>query len=126
MPRRRRRLDREAVVAPAGDGVMPVNVLTLTGVGWLVVVPMPRFPNSLSPQAHTVPSALSASEWSRAPAIAIALVRPDDLHRQAAMVVVPSPSWPQLFKPQHHTLPSSGQRHRVVVAGADALITGFR
>ena len=67
---------------------------------------MPRFPNSLSPHAHTVPSLLSASVWSRAPAIATTFARPDTLTGIDLLVVVPSPSVPNLFQPHIQTVPS--------------------
>jgi hypothetical protein len=70
------------------------------------VLPVPRFPNSLSPHAHTVPSPRSARAWSRAPAIATTLARPDTLTGTDRLVVVPSPSVPNLFQPQAHTVPS--------------------
>ena len=81
-------------------------VCTWTGVEWFVVFPIPRFPNSLSPHAHTVPSDSSASVWSRAPAIAITFEIPVTLTGVERFVVVPSPSVPNLFQPHIHTVPS--------------------
>ena len=90
---------------PPATDTMPVSPLTCTGTSRFVVVPSPRFPNSLSPHAHTVPFAFTASEWSRAPAIATTPVSPFTCTGTELDLVVPLPSWPKLLSPHAQTVP---------------------
>ena len=48
---------------PAAMAVTPVSPATRTGSVRVVSVPSPSAPDSLLPQAQTVPSFSSASEW---------------------------------------------------------------
>jgi hypothetical protein len=82
-----------------------VRPLTRTGTLLCPSEPFPRFPNSSSPHAQTVPSDMSASAWSRAPAIWMTPVRFFTRTGTCRLAVVPSPSWPKWFQPQLHTVP---------------------
>src|SRR6185437_7377913 len=80
---------------------------TFTAVERFVFVPSPSWPSLFWPHAQTVPSLLSAIEWS-APALTIvAPARPFTCTGRSLLVpLVPSPIWPYWFQPHAQTVPS--------------------
>ena len=83
--------------AAGGDGGAPVeSPVTATGVALSVVVPLPSWPKTLSPQHLTVPPVLvSAQVWKPPAAIGgDAAQSPDTATGVELSVVVPLPSWP--------------------------------
>src|SRR5438874_2485621 len=86
--------------------VTPVPVI-VTGMEEPVVVPLPNWPHSFTPQHCTVPFSRSAQLWCHHPAVtATAPVTPRTRTGVVELAVVPSPSWPNAFSPQHCTVPS--------------------
>ena len=87
-------LDRHRVPSPAATEAQSVAVPTWTGLDRLVVVPSPSCPESLPPQAHRVPSVLTATVWSSPAATEAQLVAVPTWTGLEWSVVVPSPSCP--------------------------------
>ena len=78
---------------------------TFAGAARLSEVPSPTWPAALSPQAQSVPSSLTPSEWF-APAATPA--NPDPICAGASRsAVVPSPTWPLALPPHAQSVPSS-------------------
>ena len=84
---------------------------TATGVKRLVLLVSPNWPDSLFPQAATVPSAHSARLWPP-PAETATTVLPASTPLRSTstgaelLLVVLLPNWPELFTPQATTVPS--------------------
>src|SRR5205823_4347085 len=88
---------------------MPVRLVTWIGVFEFVVVPLPSWPEPLSPHDHCAPALVAARLWSEPPAMAMT---PVGEVRWTGLVHVlpqlpPSPSWPLLFRPHDQTVPSA-------------------
>ena len=66
--------------------------VTATGVVELMTVPLPSWPELLSPQHRTVPSASSAQELPASPATLDAVVIPLTVTGPDQLLAVPSPS----------------------------------
>src|SRR5580700_1516579 len=79
---------------------------TLLTVPSGVLLPLPSCPTKLSPQAHTVPSALSARLWNCPAPSPTTLPIPMTGTGTLVPVVVEFPSWPRKLDPQAHSEPS--------------------
>ncbi len=79
---------------------------TSTGVGRLVVLPSPNWPDPLRPQHLTPPPTVSEQVCPPPAAMAcMPLARPTTSTGVLRLVVVPSPNWPDPLPPQHLTPP---------------------
>src|ERR1700693_5979834 len=85
----------------------PAGRLTATGVVLPVVVPLPSWPELLSPQDKTWPVEVNARLCASPPEMAVTVVPEGRLTPTgvSALPVVPSPSWPELLKPHAKTWP---------------------
>src|SRR6266511_797718 len=72
----------------------------------VVELVVPSWPSRLEPQAHTLPSFLSARLWFLPAAIATTPVRLLTETGTCDSVIVLLPSWPSMFLPQLVTVPS--------------------
>src|SRR6266704_3165899 len=78
----------------------------LTGFELSVIVPLPSWPDPLTPQAHTVPSDRRARLDMTPAATWVIPVRPVTWPGTTWMAVLASPSWPYRLAPQAQTVPS--------------------
>src|SRR5439155_24148308 len=92
--------------SPAATANAKVRLLTVTSVGLAKVVPLPSWPEALSPQQRAPPSERTAQLYLRPPAGARAFVRFVTCTGAVRRVVVPSPIWPLTLVPQHCAVPS--------------------
>src|SRR5262245_25180496 len=87
----------------------PPGPFTCTGIGWLMVLPMPSWPLLLLPQPQTVPSAFSASV-KFPPAVSDTTPDPRPTTGTGILLAPTTaglPRLPLLLLPQLHTLPSA-------------------
>ncbi len=70
------------------------------------MVPLPSWPNELSPQQRSVPSRKRAQVWALPAAVCTASASPVTWVGLGRLVVLPSPSCPEEFCPQHDRVPS--------------------
>jgi len=114
-----------AATATAPANLVPMRVVTATGVELGVVVPSPSWPSSLPPQHPTVPSESSAQACSRPAEIATAPVRVGTLTGVEENVIGPEPSWPASLLPQHSTAPPTTSAH-AYSSPAEMAVTAVR
>src|SRR6266704_3341704 len=108
---------------PAETLVTPVSPATWTGVSWAgLIVPLPTWPVSLRPQAHTVPSDRRARLWLAPADTWMTPVSPVTRTGVYRSVSLPSPSSPRPLPPQAQTVPS-GVRARVWLYPAEICAT---
>ena len=114
------------VEAVEADAVSHGDIVT--GVLELVLLPLPNWPQVLSPQHRTVPPPRSAQLWCHHPAVTpVAPVIPLTAAGVVLFAVVPFPSCPNWPCPQHWTVPfpSSAQecRHPALTSTAPVIPT---
>ena len=82
---------------PAVIAITPLaSPLTATGVGLLVVLPLPSWPSKLLPQHCTPPPLVRAQVWEFAALIASTpLASPLTATGVGLSLVLPLPSWPE-------------------------------
>jgi hypothetical protein len=78
---------------------------TLTGTAVFIVVPLPSWPELLSPQQYAVSPVVTPQLWL-VPALTVAKMKPPKTATGTALfIVVPLPSWPELLSPQQYAVP---------------------